>query len=106
VTVLASGIQQPATRLLSDGTTLFWTNYLQSAGLLAVPAGGGEITTLVTGIVHLVDVDEVNVYVIVGGSLTSIGAGNVGTYYSENASLIRIPKNGAAATNTSGGGPI
>ncbi len=104
VSIVASGIQLPATRLISDGTTLFFTDYFQSAGLLAVPVGGGAIMTLATGIVQLVDVDDVNVYAIVVGPLDSIGEGNVGTEFIANGNLVRIPKSGAPASRISTGG--
>lgn len=104
VSVLASQIQLPASRLVSDGTTLFWTNYQQSAGLIAMPVGGGAIKTLLTGIVDVVYVDDVNVYVVIAPSLTSFGDTNIATYLMDNASLVRVPKNGTAATRMSDAG--
>ncbi len=88
VSIIASEIQQPATQLLSDGTTLFWTDTYNSTGLFAVPVGGGAIKTLVAGGVQLglVAVDDVNVYV------------------TENPGLLRLPKNGSAPSLVSEAG--
>jgi hypothetical protein len=104
ISIVASEIQLPPSRLISDGTTLFWTNYQQSAGLLAAPVGGGPVTTLLTGIVDVVYADDVNVYAIVGSSLVSFGDGDLDTYLMNDASLLRIPKNGAAATRMNSAG--
>jgi len=106
VTIVASGIESPASRLLSDGTLLFWTDYLQSAGLLAVPVSGGKVTTLLTGIVQLVAVDDVNVYVLVAGNLDSFGIGDIDTNAMQDVTLVRIPKSGAPATRISGTGTV
>ncbi len=84
VTILASQVQVPANRIVSDGTTLFFTTFEGSPGLLAMPVGGGEITTLVSAeagdSASFLVVDDVNVYVLEGNS------------------LIRIPKNGDPPT--------
>jgi hypothetical protein len=106
VTIVASGIEEPASRLVSDGTLLFWTDFLESAGLLAVPVGGGEITTVLTGIVQLVDVDDTNIYVLTSGTLDSFGVGDINTYAMEDSSFVRVPKSGAPATRISGGGAV
>ena len=80
VTILASNVQVPADRMVSDGTILFWTT--QSApGLLAVPVQGGTVTTLLSAQAGgFLVVDDVNVYVL------------------EGASLVRIPRSGAQPT--------
>jgi hypothetical protein len=104
--IVATGIRHPPNHLVSDGSTLFWTNFKESAGLLAIPVGGGPITRLLSGIVQLVDVDDLNLYVIVATSLGQMGTGEVQIFPMENASLLRIPKNGAAATRISGGGEV
>ncbi len=85
VSVLASLIQTPPFRLVSDGTLLFWIETSNSPGLLAMPVGGGDITILVSGASNDIDlfflaVDDVNVYVM------------------ENNELVRIPKAGGPAT--------
>ncbi len=93
--VLASQVQVAPTRLVSDGTLLFWTTE-GAPGLLAMPVGGGAITTLLGGPVgDFLAVDDVNVYV-----LEANDAG--GTEASPQSvplwNLIRIPKSGGAAT--------
>ena len=85
VSVLASEIQAPPYFMASDGTLLFWTTS-QSSSLVAMPVGGGPITTLVSGGAQLVAVDDVNVYVV------------------ENGELLRLPKNGAAPSFVSEAG--
>jgi hypothetical protein len=55
-----------------------------------------------TRIVQLVDVNDANIFVLVGESLDSIGSGDIDTYAMEKASLLRIPKSGAAATRLGG----
>jgi hypothetical protein len=93
VSVLASQGQVPANELVSDGTTLFWTTS-ETPGLLAMPVGGGPISILLDGSVgnqcsggipedegcYFLAVDDINVYVLV------------------NESLLRVPRNGGAAT--------
>jgi hypothetical protein len=84
VTILATQIQVPANRIVSDGTTLFWTTFESSQGLLAMPVGGGAVTTLVSAQTNgegtFLAVDDVNVYIL------------------EGSSLVRIPKDGSAPT--------
>jgi hypothetical protein len=84
--ILATQIQVPANRIVSDGSLLYWTTFDSSPGLMAMPVQGGTITTLLSaptgneqGGVFLA-VDDVNVYVL------------------EGYSLVRIPKNGAPST--------
>jgi hypothetical protein len=89
VAVLASQVQVPPNLLVSDGTLLFWTTTATPA-LLAMPVGGGNITVLLSGPITnaiggdapppFLAVDDVNVYVL------------------ESEELVRIPKNGGAAT--------
>jgi hypothetical protein len=88
VSVLASQIQVQPNALVSDGNLLFWTTE-GSPSLLAMPVTGGRITILLdspisnpVGIVTgpFLAVDDVNVYVLM------------------NNSLVRIPKDGSAAT--------
>jgi hypothetical protein len=84
VSVIASQVQVPPSWLVSDGTSLFWTTN-ESPGLLAMPVGGGTITVLVNEPITnasggFLAVDSVNIYV------------------QQADSLIRIPKNGDAAT--------
>jgi hypothetical protein len=85
-TILATQVQVPANRIVSDGTLLYWTTFESSPGLMAMPVQGGTITTLLSaqtanaqGGVFLA-VDDVCVYVL------------------EGYSLVRIPKNGAPPT--------
>lgn len=86
VTVLATHVQITPHLMVSDGTTLFWTTFEASPGLLAVPVQGGTVTTLLSaqtansGGGQFLAVDDVNVYVLEGNS------------------IIRIPKDGAPAT--------
>jgi hypothetical protein len=94
VTILASHIGVPPNRIVSDGTSLFWTTFQSSPGLLSMPVGGGTITTLLNaqtttsqGGVFLA-VDDVNVYVIAETQKVPCTA----------YSLMRIPKNGGATT--------
>jgi hypothetical protein len=84
--VLATQLQVPANRMVSDGTTLFWTTLQSSPGLFAMPVQGGPVATLLTpstatpeGQAFLA-VDDTNLYVL------------------EGYSLVRIPKNGAPST--------
>jgi hypothetical protein len=77
VTILAPEGQVPANEIVSDGRLLFWTTS-QTPGLLAMPVGGGPITTLLGGSVgngcsggipgdegcFFLAVDDVNVYVL------------------------------------------
>jgi hypothetical protein len=98
VSTVTSGIAQPASRLASDGTLLFWSDFIDSGGLLAAPVSGGKVTTLLTGIVHLVDVDDANVYVLIAGSLDSFGVGDINTYAMVDVRFVRIPKSGAPPT--------
>jgi hypothetical protein len=90
VSVLASQIQVVPTWLASDGTTLFYVTS-ESPGLLAVPVGGGAVATLLSGKVNpdFLVVDDVNVYVMEPHSN--------GSPFSA-WSLLRIPKNGSAAS--------
>jgi hypothetical protein len=86
-TVLASQVQVPPNRMVSDGSLLFWTT-ASTPGLLAMPVGGGPVTVLLDGpltnadgyIVPFLAVDDVNVYVRM------------------NNALVRIPKGGGSAT--------
>jgi hypothetical protein len=90
--VLATKIQVPPNRIVSDGKTLYWTTFQSSPGLMAMPVQGGTITTLLSaqtgnsqGGVFLA-VDDVNVYVL------------------EGYSLVRVPKSGGAPTPLSEAG--
>lgn len=86
VTVLASQVQVPASRMVSDGTLLFWSTFEASPGLFAMPVGGGPITTLLSA-------ETANAS---GGSFLAVDDVNV--YVLEGDSLVRVPKNGAPAT--------
>jgi hypothetical protein len=105
VTVLASQIQLPPNLIVSDGTSLFWTTSPPDAGcpfppiaqgLFSMPVGGGTVTTLLdvqpvpdcTQPGPFLAVDDVNVYALA----------QTATVQSPVYSLMRIPKNGAAAT--------
>jgi hypothetical protein len=85
VSVLATQVQVPPNRMVSDGATLFWLTG-SSPSLLAMPVGGGTITILAGGspvnnpFGAFLAVDSVNVYVL------------------ENYSVIRIPKDGDPVT--------
>jgi hypothetical protein len=67
---IASGIQLPPLHLLSDGTTLFWTD--EGGGLSSMPVGGGAVTAL--GVapasvpITLLAVDAANFYLELGNS--------------------------------------
>jgi hypothetical protein len=88
VAILATQIQVTPNRLVSDGTTLFWTT-AASPGLFAMPVRGGPITTLLAGPVgEFLVVDDVNVYV-----MESAGPALLQTW-----NLVRIPKDGGQAT--------
>jgi len=94
VSVLASQIQVPPNRLVSDGTLLFWTT-AATPGLLAMPVGGGPITVLLDGPISnqcghssFLAVDSVNLYLL------------------QNDELVRIPKNGAAPTLVNESGAV
>jgi len=85
--LLATGLSAPDD-LISDGTTLFWTDP-QEAAIHTIPITGGTLGTLAssqTGIVRLA-VDDTYVYVT--NKLT--------------ASVNRIPKSGGSPTLVSGG---
>jgi hypothetical protein len=91
-TVLASQVQVPPSRLVSDGTMLFWTT-TGSPGLLAMPVGGGPITTVLAGPVgDFLAVDDLNVYVLQANGVTSASEAI------QLWNIIRIPKDGGAAT--------
>jgi hypothetical protein len=82
---LASGMQLPPTHLLSDGTTLFWTD--EGGALSSMPVGGGPVTSLAPMVaavpVSLLAVDGAGLYVTfnngiyryakTGGSLVPLG---------------------------------
>jgi hypothetical protein len=99
---LASGIQLPPTHLLSDGTTLFWTD--EGGALWSMPVGGGRVTSLAPMIpavpVTLLAVDGANYYVELG---------DLGIYrISKGASpttLISDPANTVAGTTMVTSGP-
>ena len=67
---IASGIQLPPLHILSDGTTLFWTD--EGGGLSSMPVGGGAVTAL--GVapasvpITLLAVDGANLYLELGNS--------------------------------------
>jgi hypothetical protein len=103
VSVLASQVQATPTWLVSDGTTLFWTTGATPA-LLAMPVEGGAVTVLLEGpitnnpIPNRVDCS----------ACAFLGVDDVNVYILESNSLVRIPKNGAAATlvNEPGAGVV
>jgi hypothetical protein len=76
---LASGIQLPALHLLSDGTTLFWTD--EGGVLSSMPVGGGPVTTVLAPPVPvtLLSVDDANLYLALG-----------------NLGIFRAPKTGSS----------
>jgi hypothetical protein len=79
-------VQVPASRIVSDGSLLFWSTFQTSPGLFAMPVAGGPITILLSAATgnsgggSFLAVDDVNVYVLEGNS------------------LVCIPKDGAPAT--------
>ena len=84
VSILASQLQVPPYRIVSDGTLLFWTTN-GTPGLLAMPVGGGSVRILLDERIPNAEngflaVDDLNLYVL------------------EASDLIRIPKGGGAAT--------
>jgi hypothetical protein len=79
--IIASLIQQPPTRMASDGTTLFWSD---GSNVSRVAVGGGAIRTLTPG--YLLSVDDAGVYVY-----ESDGGGGV----------YRVPKSGGAQVRIS-----
>jgi hypothetical protein len=91
--IIASHVVPPY-RIVSDGTTLFWTTLRSSPGLLSMPVGGGTIRTVLTAQTTTSDggaflaVDDVNVYVLARTETDGCVA----------YSLMRIPKNGGATT--------
>jgi hypothetical protein len=99
VTVLAAQLQAPANRMVSDGTTLFWTT-AATPGLLAMPVQGGPITILLGGLIA----NE-------GGTLgesgdTFLAVDDVNVYVLENNGIVRIPKAGGPATLVNESGAI
>jgi hypothetical protein len=92
VTILATDQQVPASRMVSDGTLLFWTTFESAPGLFAMPVQGGTVTTLLSGQAgnswggDFLAVDDLNVYVLAGNS------------------LLRLPRNGAQPTLINGSG--
>jgi hypothetical protein len=95
-TVIASQVQVPPNRLVSDGSMLFWTT-TGAPGLLAMPIGGGAITILLAGSVgDYLAVDDVNVYVM---EANDTAAGNdAGPPGLPLWNLTRIPKTGGRST--------
>jgi hypothetical protein len=85
VTVLASEVQIPPNRMVSDGTMLFWTAP-GSPGLMATPVQGGPVTVLLSGPTGdgtqegFLAVDALNLYLLIGDA------------------LVRIPKSGAPSS--------
>lgn len=57
-TTIASLIQRPPAHMVSDGTTLFWSD---GWNVSSIPVGGGTIRTLTAG--YLLSVDDVGIYV-------------------------------------------
>lgn len=92
VSVLASELQVPPNRMVSDGTTLFFTTN-ETPGLLAMPVSGGPVTTLLSATVgpDFLAVDDANVYVMEPQTGLGITAGPCWN-------IIRVPKNGSAAS--------
>jgi hypothetical protein len=91
VSVLASQMQVPANRIVSDGTTLFWTT-AETPGLLAMPVHGGTVTVLISGpLANTFDTNQV-----AAAGFLSVDDTNL--YLLQNNSLIRIPKNGRASS--------
>ncbi len=87
VTVLASQVQVAPVCMASDGTTLFWTTG-STPGMLAMPVGGGSITTVLSGPAtgggevpgFCLAVDETNIYFLDVAGV-----------------VFRLPKNGSSA---------
>ena len=77
-TTIASLIQQPPTRIASDGTTLFWSD---GSNVSSMPVGGGTIRVLTAG--YLLSVDDAGVYV------------------DETDGIYRLPKGGGAQVRIS-----
>jgi hypothetical protein len=101
VAILASEIQVPANRLVSDGNLLFWTT-TGTPSLLAMPVGGGPITVLL-------DEPISNSFgVINGASAFFLAVDDANVYVLKDNGLLRIPKNGspAALVNEVGGSVI
>jgi hypothetical protein len=92
VAVLATEVQIPPNRLVSDGTLLFWTT-TNSPALLSMPVRGGAVRSLLTGpITNTVTVNNAAVDV----EYLAVDGANV--YVLDNGSLVRIPKDGGGAT--------
>lgn len=77
-TTLASLVQQPPTRMASDGTTLFWSD---GSNVSSMPVGGGTIRTLTAG--YLLSVDDAGVTI------------------DESDGIYRLPKGGGASVRVS-----
>jgi hypothetical protein len=98
ISVLASLIQVPANRMVSDGTLLFWTTS-STPGLLAMPVGGGAVTALLDSVGR-----NTNGYpgvFVPDDTFLAVDATNV--YALMNNAIVRIPKSGGPASLVSGG---
>jgi len=73
-------------RLVSDGTTLFWTT-AQTPGFQAMPVGGGEVTVLIAGTLRS--------DTIVTGVLPFLAVDDATVYVLQDYGIFRIPKSGA-----------
>jgi len=90
VSILASQVQVAPNRIVSDGTTLFWTT-TATPGLAAMPVGGGAVTVLL-------DAPITNEVEAEGNYSGLLAVDSVNVYLLNNNSLIRIPKDGSGAT--------
>jgi hypothetical protein len=78
-TVIATSIQPIPTQLVSDGTSLFWTNTMAGVdgAISSMPVGGGTIQTVIPGAIAssgfpvrtIVATDEVSVYYLTYGGV-------------------------------------
>ncbi len=96
VSILATQVQVPANRMVSDGTLLFWTTS-GTPGLLAMPATGGAITVLLSGPVGFVNPSPY-------GRSYFLAVDDINVYVTQGSSFLRLPRNGAAPTLINGSG--
>ena len=85
-TILATQVQESPSRMVSDGTLLYWATFESAPGVFAVPVGGGAVMTLLSASVGNSQ----------GGQFLAVDAENL--YVLETFSLVRIPKDASPAT--------